>query len=119
MVRKYIEKLQKNIGEAAEWYMRYVSPLSLSVALCIDTFFLLRRVDSLLTSLVLLGYLALAAAISVLISLIQAGKFRHELFLKITPILPVVSQYAYGGLFIAFLSLYSRSATFTVTWIFV
>lgn len=99
--------------------MRYVSPLLLVVALLIDTFFLLRRVDTVLTSLVLFFYLALSASIIVLVSLIRTGRLRQWWLLKITPLLPVVSQYAFGGLFIAFLSLYSRSAAFSFTWIFV
>lgn len=119
MVRQYIQKLPKSIEEAAEWYMRFVSPAFLVVAFLIDTFFLLRRVDTLLTSLVLFFYLSLAAMIIVLISLIQTGRLRQWWILKITPFLPVVSQYAFGGLFIAFFSLYSRSASFAVTWIFV
>ena len=119
MVRPTLPKLPKSIEEAAEWYMRYVSPLTLIVALIVDTFFLLRRVDTLLTSLVLFFYLTLAASIIVLISLIQTGRLQQWWLLKITPMLPVVSQYAFGGLFIAFLSLYSRSAAFAVTWIFV
>ncbi|MBI4079937.1 DUF2914 domain-containing protein [Candidatus Kaiserbacteria bacterium] len=119
MPRPRLPKLPKSIEEAAEWYMRYISPLTLVAALIIDSFFLLRRVDTLLTSLVLFSYLSLAALISVLISLIQTGRLREWWILKITPILPVVSQYAFGGLFIAFLSLYSRSAAFSVSWIFV
>lgn len=119
MVRHYLEKLPKNVEEAAEWYMRYISPLTLVVALIVDTFFLLRRVDTLLTSLILFFYLSLAAFIIVLISLIQTGRSQHWWLIKIMPLLPVVSQYAFGGLFIAFLSLYSRSAAATVTWVFV
>src|SRR3989338_6779421 len=119
MVRPRLPKLPKSIEEAAEWYMRYVSPLSLVAALFIDTFFLLRRVDTLLTSLVLFFYLALAASIIVLISLIQTGRLRQWWLLAVTPILPVVSQFAFGGLFIPFLSLYSRSAAYSWSWIFV
>ena len=114
-----LPKLPKSIEEAAEWYMHYVSPLALVAAFVIDTFFLLRRVDTLLTTFVLFFYLATAAAILVLISLIQTGRLRHAWLLTITPMLPVVSQYAFGGLFIAFLSLYSRSAAFSLSWIFV
>src|SRR3989338_3636377 len=114
-----LPKLPKSIEEAAEWYMRYISPLSLIAALLIDTFFLLRRVDTPLTSFVLFFYLTLAAFIIILINLIQTGRLRQWWLLKITPMLPVISQFAVGGLFIAFLSLYSRSATFSLTWIFV
>ncbi len=119
MPRPRLPKLPKSIEEAAEWYMRYISPLTLVAALFVDTFFLLRRVDTLLTSLVLFFYLALAASISLVISLIQTGRLQQRWLLKVTPILPVVSQYAFGGLFIAFLSLYSRSAAFSLSWVFV
>lgn len=119
MVRPRLPKLPKSVEEAAEWYMRYISPLSLVVAFLIDTFFLLRRVDTLMTSLVLFFYLTLSASLIVLINLIQTGRLRQAWLLKITPVLPVISQYAFGGLFIAFFSLYSRSAAYAVTWIFV
>ena len=119
MVRPRLPKLPKSIEEAAEWYMRYISPLSLVAAFFVDTFFLIRRVDQWTTSLVLFFYLALAATIVIVISLIQTGRLRQPWLLKITPMLPVVAQYAFGGLFIAFLSLYSRSAAFTLSWIFV
>ena len=119
MPRPRFPKLPKSIEEAAGWYMRYISPLSLVAALFIDTFFLLRRVDTPLTSFVLFFYLTLAAFIIILINLIQTGRLRQWWLLKITPMLPVVSQFAFGGLFIAFLSLYSRSAAFSLTWVFV
>src|SRR3989338_7550831 len=119
MPRPRFPKLPRNIEEAAEWYILYISPLALVAALLIDTFFLLRRVDTLLTSLVLFFYLSLSAALIVLIALIQTGRLQQWWLLKITPILPVVSQYAFGGLFIAFLSLYSRSAAYSWSWIFV
>jgi hypothetical protein len=35
------------------------------------------------------------------------------------PFFPVVSQFAFGGLFMAFLSLYGRSASISLSWIFV
>jgi hypothetical protein len=119
MPRPRFPKLPKSVEEAAEWYMRYISPLSLIAALFIDTFFLLRRVDTPLTSFVLFFYLGLSALIITLINLIQTGRLRQPWLLTVTPMLPVVSQFAFGGLFIAFLSLYSRSAAFSVTWIFV
>lgn len=97
--------------------MRYISPLSLVAAFIIDTFFLLRRVDTPLTSFVLFSYLGVAAGIIVVISLVQTGRWRTPWLLTITPFLPVASQFAFGGLFIAFLSLYSRSAAFGLTWI--
>jgi len=119
MMRPKFAKLPKSVAEAAEWYMRYISPLSLVAALIIDTFFLLRRVDTLLTTIVLFFYLAVSALVTILINLISSGRLRQPWLITITPFLPVVSQFAFGGLFIAFLSLYSRSAAFSLTWVFV
>lgn len=119
MRRPRLPQLPRNLEEAAEWYVRYISPLTLVVALFVDTFFLIRRVDTLLTSLILFSYLALATAVCVLIALVQTGRVRLPWLLRVTPLLPVISQYAFGGLFIAFLSLYSRSAALSISWIFV
>jgi hypothetical protein len=117
MPRPRFSKLPKSVEEAAEWYMRYISPLSLVAAFIIDTFFLLRRVDTPLTSFVLFFYLTVAALIILVISLVQTGRWRTPWLITIMPFLPVASQFAFGGLFIAFLSLYSRSAAFGLTWI--
>jgi len=116
MIRRYIPK---STEELAEWYMRYVSPLSLIAGFILDTLFLARRVDLFLTNALLFSYLLIAAFGILLINLIQNGHLRHHLYLKALPLLPVVAQFAFGGLFSAYLSLYSRSAAVSVSWIFI
>jgi len=116
MVRRY---LPKSVEELAEWYMRYVSPLSLVAGFILDTLFLAKRVDLFLTNALLFLYLLVSAAAICLINVIQTGRLRHPLALKALPLLPVVAQFAFGGLFSAYLSLYSRSADVAVTWVFV
>ncbi len=99
--------------------MRYVSPLSLIAGFIADNLFLTKRVDLLLTNALLFSYLVIAGLGILLINLIQNGRLRHPLFIKTLPLLPVVAQFAFGGLFSGYLSLYSRSAGVSVSWIFI
>ena len=115
-MRKYIPK---STQELADWYMRYVSPLSLVAGFILDTLFLAKRVDLFLTNALLFTYLLVSAAAILLINVIQTGRLRHKLAVQALPLLPVVAQFAFGGLFSAYLSLYSRSADVAVSWIFV
>lgn len=117
MARRF--RLPKNVQELADWYMRYISPLSLVAGFIADNLFLTRRVDLLLTNALLSFYLVVAALGILVINLIQTGRLRHPFYLKILPLLPVVAQYAFGGLFSGYLSLYSRSAAISLSWIFV
>jgi len=112
-------RLPKNVQELADWYMRYVSPLSLIAGFISDNLFLTRRVDLFLTNAVFFTYLIVAAVCVVVFNLIEAGRLRHPWALKALPLLPVVAQFAFGGLFSGYLSLYSRSAAVSVSWIFV
>lgn len=112
-------RLPKSVQELADWYMRYISPLSLVVGFIADNLYLTRRVDLLLTNALLFFYLCVAAFGILVINLIQTGRLRHPLYLKALPLLPVVAQFAFGGLFSGYLSLYSRSAAISLSWVFV
>ncbi|MDP2648674.1 MAG: DUF2914 domain-containing protein [Patescibacteria group bacterium] len=112
-------RIPKSVEELAEWYMRYVSPLSLIAGFIADSLFLARRVDLLLTNVLLFSYLVVAALGILIINLIQTGRLRHPFYLKALPLLPVVAQFAFGGLFSAYLALYSKSAAISVSWIFI
>src|SRR3989344_7236659 len=103
MVRQYLQKLPKNVEELAHWYMRYISPISLIAALLLDYFVLLRRVDLCIGNLLLFFYLVLAALCITLMNLIEAGRIRHPWILTATPMIPVVAQFAFGGLFAGYL----------------
>lgn len=116
MIRRLIPR---SVEELAEWYMRYISPLSLIAGFIADNLFLTKRVDLFRTNALLFSYLVVAALCIVFINLIQNGHLRRPFFLKAFPLLPVVAQFAFGGLFSGYLSLYSRSAAFAVSWIFV
>ena len=119
MIRRYLQKLPKNIEELAHWYMRYISPVSLIAALLLDYFVLLRRVDLWVGNLILFSYLLLAAACITVMNLLEAGRLQRPWILTVTPLIPVVAQFAFGGLFTAYVSLYSRSAVLEASWIFI
>ncbi|MBI5457566.1 DUF2914 domain-containing protein [Candidatus Kaiserbacteria bacterium] len=116
MIRRYVPK---NIEELAWWYMRYISPLALIAGFFADNLILLRRVDVWTSNALLFSYLALAAISIVVLNLITTGRIRAPWVLKVTPLIPVVTQFAFGGLFSGYLSLYSRSASFPLSWVFV
>ncbi len=116
MIRRY---LPKNIKELVHWYERYVSPLSLVAGFISDNLFLLRRVDLWTTDALFLFYLCVSSTGIVLINLIEAGRVRRKFLIDAAPVIPVIVQFAFGGLFSGFLSLYSRSAAYATSWIFV
>src|SRR3989338_1717403 len=115
-MRKY---LPKNTEELLHLYERYLSPLALIYGFVIDNFILFKRVDAWTSHLLLFFYLALSATGIALLNLIQTGRIRHAFWLKAAPFLPVVAQFSFGGLFSAYVILYSRSAAFAISWIFV
>ena len=115
MIKRY---LPRSTEEMISWYERYVSPISLLVGFTIDNI-AIRQIDLWLSSFVLIGYLSLAAVGTVIINLVETGRLRHGLILKVAPFVPVVVQFAFGGLFSGFVILYSRSAAIAVSWVFV
>jgi hypothetical protein len=119
MTRPRFAKLPKNVEELARWYMHYISPLGLIAGFLVDYFILLRRVDLWTTNLIFFAYLSIAAICILVLALIETGRLRHPWILTITPLLPVVAQFAFGGLFNGFLALYSKSAAVAASWIFI
>jgi hypothetical protein len=116
VIRRYIPK---NLEELIQFHERYTSPIGLIIGFLLDTFILLRRVDLWQSNALLLFYLFLAGAGIVLLNAVETGRIKHPWILKVSPGLPVIQQFAYGGLFSGFVSLYSRSASFYGTWIFI
>lgn len=117
-MRRYLGKLPKSTEELLHWYERYISPLTLLVAFIIDTI-AFRRVDLLLSNLLLFTYLTIVAGAIILYHLIYSGRLKGKFFLTILPFVPVAMQFGFGGLFSAFVILYSQSAAYAASWIFV
>ena len=101
------------------WYQRYLSPFALVLGFVADNLILLKRVDLLRTHLLLGFYLLLSAGGIILLNAAENGKIRQPWLQNLIPLVPVGVQFAFGGLFSGYLSLYSRSASFVTTWIFV
>jgi hypothetical protein len=112
-------RLPRSIQELVHWYERYISPLSLVAGFIADNLFLTRRVDLFQTNALLFSYLVICALGIILINLIESGRVRIAWVLRIAPLVPIVIQFSFGGLFSGYLSLYSRSAAYAVSWIFV
>jgi hypothetical protein len=109
----------RNMKELLHWYERYISPLSLVAGFLADNFILLRRVDLWQTDALLGGYLIISALGITLINAIETGKVRARWVVRTAPIVPIVVQFCFGGLFSGYLSLYSRSAGFAGSWLFI
>lgn len=116
MIRRY---LPRDTQQMALWYERYVSPAALIVGFILDTLYLTRRVDLWQTNALLFSYLTLAAFGIMLINMLETGRLRQRALVAVYPLIPVLVQFAFGGLFSGYLSLYSRSASLAISWIFV
>jgi hypothetical protein len=116
MIRRYIPK---DLEELIQFHERFTSPLSLVVGFFMDNLILLRRVDLWTSNALLMFYLFIAGLGIVLLNGIESGRFKYPLLLRFAPVIPVAEQFAFGGLFSGFVSLYSRSAAFYGTWVFV
>jgi hypothetical protein len=116
MARRYFPK---DVEQLVLWYQHYVSPLSLIAGFLSDNFILLKRVDLLRTNLLLLFYLLVCAFGIVAINMIAAGRVKNLRIVGWAPAIPIAVQFAFGGLFSGYLSLYSRSASVATSWIFV
>lgn len=116
MIRRY---LPRDTDELIHWYTRYLSPLGLVVGFLADTFFFLSRVDQASGLAIVCAHLVLAAAAIAFLNAVREGSLSHPWFLATAPFAPILMQFSFGGLFSAFFSLYSRSAAFPATWVFV
>lgn len=112
-------RLPRDTAKLVHWYERYVSPVALVIGFLADNFFLTRRVDVWQTNLLLGSYLAIAAGGIGILNAVEEGRLRGERSLTLAPFIPIVVQFSFGGLFSGYLSLYSRSAAFPGSWIFV
>jgi hypothetical protein len=117
-MRRYLGKLPKSTEELLRWYEHYISPVTLIIAFTLDTL-AFKRVDLLLSNLLLFAYLTLAAVSIILYHLIQSGRLRGAFFLAILPFVPIGMQFGFGGLFSGFVILYSQSAAYATSWIFI
>jgi len=78
----------------------------------------LTRVDMLYDNIVLTFYLTIAALGIVAFHSHAAGRLRGALLERLAPWLPLIIQFAFGGLFSGYVIYYSRSGTLVGSWPF-
>lgn len=100
------------------FHERYLSPATLLIGFTIDAI-VIRSVDLFLSNVLLFTYLMVAASGIIVFHLIETGKLRGKFFLTLVPFIPAVIQFGFGGLFSGFVILYSQSAAYATSWIFV
>lgn len=113
MIRRY---LPRSTEELIQWYERHVAPFSLLVGFIADNV-LFRSINLSSMAITLALYLLAAVGGSFALNLVESGRIRHATVLKFSPFLPVIAQFAFGGIFSGFFVLYSESATIAVSWI--
>jgi hypothetical protein len=117
-MRRYLSKLPRSTEEVLRFHERYLSPITLLVGFTIDAI-IIRSVDLFLSNVLLFLYLMVAASGIILFHLTETGKLRGKFFFLLVPFIPAIIQFAFGGLFSGFVILYSQSAAYATSWIFV
>ncbi|MCH7756539.1 DUF2914 domain-containing protein [Patescibacteria group bacterium] len=97
---------------------RYLTPIAFLVGFVIDNI-TLTRIDLLFDNIVLFSYLVIAALGIFLFHTLHGHVFRFSIINRLISFLPIIVQFAFGGLFSGFLIFYSRSASFTASWLFI
>jgi len=108
----------KQIKEWVARYEHYLMPLALLFGFVIDNL-TLTRIDQWFDNVVLASYLLLAALGIVLYHLINTGRVGGLIANRLVGLLPLLVQFAFGGLFSGFLVFYSRGASIFSSWLFV
>lgn len=104
-----------------EWFRRYERHLSSAALLggfIVDAF-TLRRVDLPFENIVLISYFILIATGIFLLNLSDARMYRGPFAANISYILPLIIQFAFGGLFSGFVIFYFRSGSLAASWPFI
>lgn len=96
---------------------KYLSPAALVFGFILDSL-TLTRVDLLLDNLILLSYLLIAGASILLLNANDSGRLKNKIVQPFVIWLPLLMQFAFGGLFSGFVILYSRSASLSASWPF-
>ena len=108
---------QELIESLIHKYERFIAPFTFVAGFVFDTL-TLKRVDLLFDHLVILANLILAGLAIIVLNLYEAGRFRFRAVVFLIPFAPVLMQFAFGGLFSAFVIFYTKSAALGKSWIF-
>jgi hypothetical protein len=117
-MRRYLSKLPRSTEELLQWHERYISPLTLVIGFTLDAV-IFRNVDLVASNILLFVHLCIAASGIVLFHLVHSGYLRSKFFLQFLPFVPSLIQFSFGALFGGFVILYSQSAAYATSWIFI
>ena len=98
-------------------YERRVAPFTFIIGFLFDTL-TLSRIDLWIDHLVIILYLALAGLGIIIFNFYENGSLRFRPLDAVFAFIPVVIQFAFGGLFSAFVIFYTKSLTFAKSWFF-
>lgn len=112
-----MESRHEFIEKLIHQYERYVAPFTFILGFIFDTL-TLKRIDLWFDHIILLSYIFIAAAGIVILHLYEAGRLQFKISDIAIPFLPVVIQFAFGGLFSFFVIFYTTSAALGKSWLF-
>ncbi len=113
--------MKKYFDEVKNWLKKHESHLSSAALLggfVVDAF-TLRRVDLPFENIVLIGYFLLIAVGIFLLNLSDSRMYRGPFAENLPHILPIIIQFAFGGLFSGFVIFYFRSGSLSASWPFI
>ncbi|MCK4918395.1 MAG: DUF2914 domain-containing protein [Candidatus Pacebacteria bacterium] len=115
-------RIKKRTEKTRSWFTKNEKYLIIgffTTGLIVDNL-TLTRIDQVFDNLVILSYLLLAVLSIILINYIKAKEIqdKYSYFSKFEKYIPLVTQFAFGGLFSAYIIFYTKSASWTTSWIF-
>ena len=96
-------------------YERYIAPFTFVAGFIFDTL-TLRRIDFWLDHVVLLLYLLVAVFSIMALNAYESGRLNFRGLSHAIPFVPIVMQFAFGGLFSAFVIFYTKGASLATSW---
>jgi len=112
-----IKKQVSNLKDTYFKYERYIAPIALLSGFVWDSL-TLKRIDLLYENMVIVAYLLIAGISIVYVNLYYTKYLRSRFFEKLLYVTPFTLQFAFGGLFSAFVIFYSKSSSFIDSWPF-
>ncbi len=98
-------------------YERHISSTSLILGFVVDNL-TLQRIDLLFENIVLFSYLFISLISIIIFNLHRSSIIEGKVLDKLSPFIPVVIQFVFGGLFSGFIVFYTRSASLLTSWPF-
>ncbi|MES2216430.1 MAG: DUF2914 domain-containing protein [Patescibacteria group bacterium] len=113
--------MREHIYSVWNWiqkYERHLSSVALFAGFILDAL-TMRRVDNLYENSVLMSYFVMIAFGITALNYIEAGKYEREWVGRTYHLLPLLIQFAFGGLFSGFTVFYFRSGSIVSSWPFI